>query len=59
MQLTELGDTINGTIYPENANPTTGKSTMQRYPWQHWQFVQTTDTDIPNSIDSLYRLQSL
>jgi hypothetical protein len=35
MQLTELGDTKNGTIYPKNANPTTGKSTMQKYPYQH------------------------
>jgi len=31
MQLTELGDTKNGTIYPEIANPATGESTIHRY----------------------------
>jgi hypothetical protein len=32
MQLTELRDAKNGTIYAENANPKTAKSAMQRYP---------------------------
>ena len=32
MQPTELRDVKNGTIYPENANPTTAKSAMQRCP---------------------------
>jgi hypothetical protein len=32
MQPTELRVAKNGTIYPENANPTTEKSAMQRCP---------------------------